>query len=473
MVFNSLQFAVFFLVVYVLYLVLPHRLQNRMLLVASYVFYGAWDWRFLSLIAISTVVDFYCGRAMQESSSESQRKRLLLVSITANLSMLGFFKYFGFFSESLAALFIKFGINLDPVTLNIVLPVGISFYTFQTLSYTIDIYRRDMRPCPNFLDFALFVAFFPQLVAGPIERAKHLIPQLTRPRSLSSGMVAGGIYLVVWGLFKKVVIADNLGIYVDDTFAKQGDFANGEVFVAVLAFAFQIYCDFSGYSDIARGLAKMLGIDLMLNFNLPYIARNPSDFWRRWHISLSTWLRDYLYLSLGGNRLGVHRTYINLIIVMLLGGLWHGAAWNFVFWGAYHGLLLAIHRAIRPRLDAITAGFGTRMKSTTSLLSIFFMFGLTLYGWLLFRVNGLDQIGVMTINFLPRYIDMAFLEQLAKVIFYASPLILMQALQIAKDKLEFVTELGLIPQTLFYLFCFYSIIIFGNFDGASFIYFQF
>ena len=389
MFFNSLQFAVFFLIVYGLYLNLPHRLQNRMLLVASYVFYGAWDWRFLSLIAISTVIDFYCGQAMHKSTSDSRRKRFLLISLTANLGMLGFFKYFGFFSESLSLLFSEFGVNLDPITLNIVLPVGISFYTFQTLSYTIDIYRRDMKPCKDFLDFALFVSFFPQLVAGPIERARRLLPQLTKPRHIDLKLVSGGIYLIAWGLFKKIVIADNLGVYVDSTFANV-EFANGEVLIAVLAFAFQIYCDFSGYSDIARGLARMLGIKLMLNFNLPYIARNPSDFWRRWHISLSTWLRDYLYLSLGGNRKGNRRTYVNLFTVMLLGGLWHGAAWNFVLWGAYHGLLLGIHRAMRPRLEAFVAQGNALMQRIWIVLSITVMFGLTLYGGLRFRVNGME-----------------------------------------------------------------------------------
>jgi alginate O-acetyltransferase complex protein AlgI len=470
--FNSLQFAVFFLVVYGLYLSFSHRMQNRMLLVASYVFYGAWDWRFLSLIAISTVVDFYCGRAMHASSSERQRKRFLLISIVVNLSMLGFFKYFGFFTESLAVLFSNFGIDLAPVTLNIVLPVGISFYTFQTLSYTIDIYRRDMKPCRNFLDFALFVSFFPQLVAGPIERAKRLLPQLTMPRQIDLKMVSGGIYLIVWGLFKKVVIADNLGIYVDATFAKT-EFANGEVLLAVLAFAFQIYCDFSGYTDIARGLARTLGIRLMLNFNLPYIARNPSDFWRRWHISLSTWLRDYLYLGLGGNRKGVFRTYVNLFIVMLLGGLWHGAAWNFVLWGAYHGSLLAIHRALRPHLETLLARGNALTQRIWVVLSITSMFVLTLYGWLLFRVNGLDAIGVMTLNFIPQRIDAEFLQQLARVLFFISPLLLMQAFQIAKGEADVILRSNPLTQIAFYLFCIYSIIIFGNFDGASFIYFQF
>ncbi|MEC9102218.1 MAG: MBOAT family O-acyltransferase, partial [Pseudomonadota bacterium] len=292
MLFSQLQFWVFFAGVFALYAVLPHRAQNRMLLVASYIFYGAWDWRFLGLIAFSTLVDYLVGARMGAENDPRRRKLLLSVSLLTNLGLLGVFKYLGFFVDSFVALSNAVGLPADPVVLGIVLPVGISFYTFQTLSYTIDIYRRDLKPCRDFLDFALFVAFFPQLVAGPIERARNLLPEIAQPRQLHWDAIGRGAVLCLVGLIKKIVIADAISPGVDAVYGNPNA-TGAEIIVATWLFAIQIYCDFSGYTDIARGVAKMLGFGLMRNFAQPYFATNPQEFWHRWHISLSTWLRDY------------------------------------------------------------------------------------------------------------------------------------------------------------------------------------
>ncbi len=346
MLFNSFIFLVFFIAVYTLYRLLPMRPQNVLLLVASYIFYGWWDWRFLSLLLFSTVVDFIAGRAIDRSECQAVRKRFLLISMFCNLGLLGFFKYFNFFIDNMESLIQTLGGNPQSFHLNIILPVGISFYTFQTMSYTIDIYRGKMKATNSFLNFAVFVSFFPQLVAGPIERASHLLPQFENKRIITPDMIRLGLTLIIWGYFKKLFVADNMAIVVNQIYSMDPSRLNTwYVFLAAAAFAFQIYGDFSGYSDIARGLCKLMGFDLMINFRSPYCVTNPANFWRHWHISLSTWLRDYLYIPLGGNRGSGMRTKINLAITMVLGGLWHGANWNFVIWGVYQGALLMIFRS--------------------------------------------------------------------------------------------------------------------------------
>lgn len=361
-----------------------------MLLVASYVFYSAWDWRFLSLIIFSTVVDYFVGLAMDREADEARRKRLLFVSLATNLGLLAIFKYFNFFAASFIDLANLFGWSPGPMTVNIILPVGISFYTFQTLSYTIDIYRREFTPTRRFFDFALFVAFFPQLVAGPIERAKNLLPNVLEPRRLCADNFGRGVILCLIGLIKKMVIADSVAGAVDSVYGAP-DPGAGAIYIGTLLFAVQIYCDFSGYTDIARGIAKMLGFELMRNFAQPYFSTSPSSFWRRWHISLSSWLRNYLYISLGGNRGGDGKTYRNLMLTMLLGGLWHGAAWNFVAWGAYHGAMLIVYRMV--------GGFYSPSWRSTwfgKALGVVVFFNLTLYGWLLFRAKSFSQIADYT-----------------------------------------------------------------------------
>lgn len=347
MAFNSIQYAVLLAVVFVLNRFLPRRGQNVMLLVASYLFYAAWDWRFLSLLVVSTLVDFLVGGAMP-AATEKNRKRLLTTSMVVNLGILGFFKYFDFFADSFANLLNDLGFNASVPTLKIILPVGISFYTFQTMSYTIDIYRRQMEPTRDLLSFAVFVSFFPQLVAGPIERARHLLPQFEQDRpKVGRSEISSGLYLILIGLFKKVVLADAVAPVVEEAFSNSGTAGWVQLLIGIYAFSLQIYGDFSGYSSIARGSARILGIDLMVNFNQPYLSKNITQFWRTWHISLSTWLRDYLYIPLGGNRGSQWMTYRNLMITMLLGGLWHGASWVFVFWGFLHGLYLSAHRWFR------------------------------------------------------------------------------------------------------------------------------
>lgn len=394
MLFNTWTFLVFALAVFGLYYTLPFRWQNRMLLVASYIFYGAWDWRFLSLIFFSTVIDFVVGRRLAAEDDPIRRKRWLLFSCSANLGLLGVFKYLGFFAQSFSDLARVFGWEVGAVTLDIVLPVGISFYTFQTMSYTIDVYRRKLEPVRSFEDFALFVAYFPQLVAGPIERATHLLPQLTRPRRIRRDQLFVGAWLIAWGLFKKAVIADNVAPRIDEVFLPGNDWASGGVcLVAIYGFAIQIYCDFSGYSDVARGLGKLMGIDIMRNFQIPYIATNPSEFWRRWHISLSSWLRDYLYVPLGGNRGGVGKTYRNLMLTMVLGGLWHGAAWTFVLWGIYQGLLLVTHRWLVIDHRWFRRAPSGPLLFVERFASWFFMFQLVCLGWLIFRAKSVAQIG--------------------------------------------------------------------------------
>jgi alginate O-acetyltransferase complex protein AlgI len=389
--FNSWIFLPFILIVFALYFALPLRGQNRMLLVASYVFYGAWDWRFLFLIALSTVVDYFVGIAIDRCDSATRRRRWLLLSMSTNLGILGFFKYFNFFIDSATSIFAWFGLEASAGTLSIVLPVGISFYTFQTMSYTIDIYRDKLKPTTDFLDFALFVSFFPQLVAGPIERATSLIPQLTSRRTVTSDLWFQGLWLVLWGLFKKLVVADNLGPVVDDVFDPSKPVTGPLCWLGVYGFAFQIYCDFSGYSDVARGIAKLMGIDLMVNFRQPYLSTGPAEFWDRWHISLSTWLRDYLYIPLGGNRGGSLMTYRNLCITMLLGGLWHGAAWHFVGWGAFHGLILVIERLVRRPGRRTKAAANGALSVARRVAATIFFFHVTCMGWLLFRANDMEQ----------------------------------------------------------------------------------
>lgn len=466
MIFNSLNFWAFFSLVFGLYLMLPHRWQNRMLLVASYFFYGCWDWRFLSLIALTTTVDYLVSHRVVACSDPGLKKRWLLVSLVTNLTILGFFKYFNFFAGSAQALLASLGFHIEPWKLQIVLPVGISFYTFQSLSYTVDVYRGDLKPATSLFNFALYISFFPQLVAGPIERATHLLPQVESPRKLSWDRAREASWLILWGLFKKVVIADNLAVIADAVFNGQTPQTTLYVLVGVYAFAFQIYGDFSGYSDMARGLARLMGFDLMLNFNNPYFARNPSEFWRRWHISLSTWLRDYLYIPLGGNRKGERRTYINLALTMLLGGLWHGAAWTFVAWGAYQGALLALHRAWRgeERKGGSRAGWWPMVG----------MFHLACLGWLLFRAQTIGQVGTMLSGLVtPGDFVRADLSPWLTLIALCAPLWFVQILQEKTGDPLAPMKLSLFPRTILLAVIFLMLWTLGNTGSRAFIYFQF
>lgn len=476
MLFNSLQFAAFFAVVYSAYLMLSHRWQNRMLLVASYVFYGAWDYRFLSLLMLSTVVDYFAARGIEDSPSPTVRRVLIWVSLGFNLTLLGFFKYFGFFVESMEQLLSYFMDDVSLLRLNIVLPVGISFYTFQTMSYTIDVYRRDLKASRSLLDFALFVSLFPQLVAGPIERATHLLPQVQAPRRVTWEGISEGIYLTLWGLFLKVFVADNLSGIANAVYNLDHTPNGAATMVATYAFAFQIYGDFAGYSNIARGISKMMGFDLMVNFNLPYFAVNPSDFWRRWHISLSTWLRDYLYIPLGGNRQGGWYTYRNLWLTMLIGGLWHGAAWNFIIWGAYQGGMLAIHRYFEPVLKRVLSPKNALLSVVFKVAIILIFFQFTCIGWLIFRARSAEQIGEMLWSLASPYTLTGagdYAAEWLKIALVAGPVMLVHLWQYLAKDLMVVHRSHWLVRGLFYYFLIMMILLFGVYGGDEFIYFQF
>jgi len=476
MLFNSLQFGVFFITVYILYLVLNHKWQNRMLLVASYIFYGFWDVRFLSLIFISTVLDYVCGLKIYESEDIRRKKLFLFLSICGNLLILGFFKYFNFFASNLQILLGNFGFSIQPRFLSIILPVGISFYTLQTMSYAIDIYRGKMRPTRKFFDFALFVAFFPQLVAGPIERARHLLPQMLSPRKVDLDKFYKGCYLIFWGLFQKVFVADNLALIVDPVFAAGPPYSGVKIILASYAFAFQIFCDFAGYSNIARGLGKCMGFDIMINFNIPYFATNPREFWQRWHISLSSWLRDYLYIPLGGNRNGRLNTYRNIAITMFLGGLWHGAKWTFIAWGMYQAMLLIVYRLFQPLLTKIPTPKNIIIARIWFIARVLFFFQLMSLGWLIFRAESIRQAFAIlqSLVFSFSAIDFAGLQpDFYKLAFYSILLLIVQYFQFRKNDLLVVLKWPALIRTFLYVIIFYSIVIFGVNNAQYFFYFQF
>ena len=394
MIFNSLVFLVFLAVVLGLYYRLGHRAQNHLLVLASYVFYGWWDWRFLGLLLFTTFFDYWCALRLERETDAGKKKSFLAMSMAMNLTVLGFFKYFNFFADSLEKLFAVLGFHADMPTLQILLPVGISFYTFLSMSYTIDVYRGKLKATHNVLDFMLYVSFFPHLVAGPIVRAQDLLPQCARPRIIRTDQVVTGIWLCLLGYLKKVVIADRLAPMVDWGFASgQAPFPDATSWLVLYAFAFQIYGDFSGYSDIARGLAKVMGFELVHNFKAPYLTANPAAFWRHWHISLSVWLRDYLYIPLGGSRHGRFRTFRNLMLTMVLGGLWHGAGLAYVIWGTYHGVMLCVHRmwlglrGAGTDAEAVAGGPGGWLPRAAHAVWVVVFFHLTCIGWLFFRAG--------------------------------------------------------------------------------------
>ena len=392
MLFNSIIFLILFSIVVPTYYYLSIKKRKIFLLVVSYFFYGYWDYRFCSLLLLSTVIDYFTGKYIYLSDDNNLRKRFLYISLLTNLGLLGFFKYFNFFITSFNSTIGVFGYQLDFLHINIILPVGISFYTFQTLTYTIDIYRKELNPTKSFVDFALYVSFFPQLVAGPIERAKALLPQIERMPSPTKKQFKEGIALITVGMFKKVMVGDTTGRIVDQIFAQPEYYSSAQVLMGLILFSIQIYADFSGYSSIARGTAKMLGIELMENFNQPYLSANITEFWRRWHISLSTWLKDYLYITLGGNRKGNIRTYVNLMLTMLLGGLWHGANWTFVVWGGLHGVYLSIHKMFlgdKKIKDSYT--YSGLNSFIVYCVKIIFTHFLVLFTWLFFRAKTFSE----------------------------------------------------------------------------------
>lgn len=412
MLFNSVDFIVFFTVVFSVYWLIPAeriKVQNIWILVASYFFYGWWDWRFLILIFISTFSDYVLGSLMSKTNQKSKKNWLLFFSLVSNIGLLAVFKYLNFFLESFIGAFSIFGYTFSIERLYIILPVGISFYTFQTLSYTIDIYRGKIPPAKDFTTFAAFVSFFPQLVAGPIERASNLLPQFYKKRTFNYTLAKDGLRQILWGLFKKMIIADSAAVYVNEIFSNSADYNGSTLVIGAVLFAFQIYCDFSGYSDIAIGVAKLFGFRLMDNFAFPYFSRDIAEFWRRWHISLSTWFRDYLYIPLGGSRHGKWLSIRNIFIVFIVSGFWHGANWTFIVWGLIHAMMylpLFIFGSNRKNLDQV--GNGSLFPSLSDVRNIMLTFSLTTLGWIFFRAESithafeiLDQIFSVSIFQIP------------------------------------------------------------------------
>ena len=395
MVFNSIDFAVFLPIVFVLYWLVTNnnlKLQNLLIVIASFIFYGWWDWRFLSLLVFSASIDYFVGIALSTNEEKKIRKLLLWISITVNLGLLGFFKYYNFFTESFAEVFVFFGQKINPGSLNIVLPVGISFYTFQALSYSIDVYKRKLEPTRDVIAYFAFISFFPQLVAGPIERATNLLPQFFVKRIFNYHKAIDGLRQILWGLFKKVVIADNCAEYANMAFTNTQDHSGSTLLLGALFFTFQIYGDFSGYSDIAIGTSRLFGFDLMRNFAFPYFSRDIAEFWRRWHISLSTWFRDYLYIPLGGSTGGVKSKIRNTFIIFIVSGFWHGANWTFIIWGALNALYflpLLILNKNRNNLDSVAAG--RILPTPTEFLNILLTFSLTVFAWIFFRAESVGQ----------------------------------------------------------------------------------
>lgn len=468
MLFNSLQFAYFFAIVLVLYGLLPTRAQNLLLLAASLWFYAAWDWRFLPVLLFTIALDFSCALEMERSVSELRRRAMLLLSLTANLGLLVFFKYSAFIAVNLCALG---GIASGSCAFwpELLLPLGISFYTFQSISYSIDVYRRDVPATRGFVEFALAVSFFPHLLAGPIQRASNLIPQVKNPRARSWQKAQEGVFLFFWGLVQKMVIADNLAQFVDPVFDAPVPSAS-LILLATYAFAFQILCDFAGYSNMARGAAKLLGFELMVNFRAPYLSSNPKEFWRRWHISLSSWFRDYLYVPLGGNRTGWPWTYRNLLITMLLAGLWHGANWTFVLWGIYHGLLL-IGYDIVSRIWR-----GQAWARLRKLCGSVLLFHLVCFGWLLFRAESMAQFVELVSGLVNgSWVDPGALRILLAIAALVALELIVEIWVCAKgaeDELA-VWLLPLPARIILYYVGIYGLLIFGVAGAQPFIYFQF
>ena len=550
--YNSWIFWGLFALVLLPYWRLSHRYQNALLLVASYVFYGFWDYRFIFLILLSTTIDFISGLAIagvKQSTQQQlrlaglllttsillctnidyaqlwtttlaadaqgfanafsgvgsdllipgltlgivvafavlvgyvnrqpplrQRKLYVVASITANLSILGFFKYYNFFTDSFAKAIVALGFEQPSwFTLNVLLPAGISFYTFQSMSYCIDVYRGHVEPTKSFKDFALFVCFFPHLVAGPIMRASTLLPQVVANRVLAAGAWSEGLFLVALGMLKKVVVADNLAPIVNTVYARAGTdpapLSGADVLIATYAFAMQIYCDFSGYSNVARGISKWLGFNLVVNFRNPYIAQSPSDFWLRWHISLSSWLRDYLYIPLGGNRFGTARTYRNLMLTMILGGLWHGANWTFIAWGMYHGLILCVYRILGIP-DVVPASAPLRSMRVAG--RVLLMLHLTCLGWLLFRASSIESAVSMLAQVFANFAVTPFaVSALAFTTFYAAPLLLFEQLLGSDENASTFIARPWWQQAPAWSYVAVMLVVFQAARSGQFIYFQF
>ncbi len=480
MLFNSIDFVFFLPIVFVLYWFVLNKnlkIQNFLVLAASYFFYAFWDWRFLSLIVFSSFVDYFVGIGLGKYEDHKKRKILLFTSILVNIGFLGVFKYFNFFVENFIEAFSFFGFQMQKTTLNIVLPVGISFYTFQTLSYSIDVYRRKLKPTKDIIAFLAFVSFFPQLVAGPIERATNLLPQFYKQRSFDYNQAVDGLRQILWGFFKKIVVADNCAIYVNDIFANYNDYSGGTLMFGGILFTFQIYSDFSGYSDIAIGTARLFGFSLMRNFAFPFFSRDIAEFWRRWHISLTTWFQDYVYIPLGGSRGGTGMKIRNTFIIFVVSGFWHGANWTFIFWGLINALyflpLMLLNKNRKNTNTVAENRFLPNIKEFFQMLTTFF---LTVISLIVFRAENIW----IAFDYIWKIFYKLFTHPAQPVLYiYKSSsltitiLIIVEWLQRKKNHaLELSVDNKLLRWTIYFLVSF-IILTFGNFNKAEFIYFAF
>ena len=481
MLFNSIEFAIFLPSIFIIYWFVTKSIkqQNILILLSSYLFYGWWDWRFLSLIFFSTVIDFLIGKGIEKNEKPLNRKYLLWISILINIGFLGFFKYYNFFIDNFMYAFSTLGIELNYQSLKIILPVGISFYTFQTLSYTIDVYKRKLKPTTEFITFAAFVSFFPQLVAGPIERATNLLPQFKKNRKFDYNQAADGMRQILWGFFKKIVIADNCAVFANQIFNNYSDYSGSTLVLGAVFFAFQIYGDFSGYSDIAIGTARLFGFNLMQNFAFPYFSRDIAEFWRRWHISLSTWFRDYIYIPLGGSRGTNYLKIRNVFIIFLLSGFWHGSNWTFIIWGGLNAIyFLPIMLLNKNRINTNIVAKGNNLPSINEFFSMMLTFSLITLAWIFFRAEDIHH----AISYLSNIMHPSILTfpelitpklEMIYTLFCIFILLLIE--WVNRDKihgLETASYKKINRWTLYFIIII-MIITFGSFNQNSFIYFQF
>ena len=478
MLFNSLNFAIFLPIVFLLYWFVTNKslkFQNILLLVSSYFFYACWDWRFLFLLVFSTLLDYFTGIKMADAQNKTVKKFWFWLSISINLGFLGIFKYYNFFAESFADAILNLGIQVNPLTLNVILPVGISFYTFHGLSYVIDIYKDRIKAEKNFIDYSVFVSFFPLLVAGPIERATHLLPQIQKKREFDYSKAVDGLRQILWGLFKKIVIADQCAQHANLIFNDSANYSGSTLVIGALMFTFQIYCDFSGYSDIALGTARLFGIDLLRNFAFPYFSRDIAEFWRRWHISLSTWFRDYLYIPLGGSKGGMWMKVRNTFIIFLVSGFWHGANWTFIIWGLLNALYIMpsiLLNTNRTNIDIVAKGklFPTFKEAVMILVT----FSLTVFAWIFFRAENLHHAWSYISGIFTNRIDVAPIE--IKNILYILIAFFILIEWIGRQEQFAIAKIGLKWKAplryLFYVVLIVSLFWFGGND-QQFIYFNF
>ncbi len=476
MLFNSIEFFIFFVVVFSLYWLLSHRHQNILLLVANCIFYASWNWRFLFLLLLCKAVSYYAADRIYASNHQGTRRLWLWLGLGFNLGSLLFFKYCNFFLVNLYQLLHAVGIPYAGKTLDIILPMGISFFTFQAMSYTIDVYRRVVKPTGNFIDYMVYVSFFPNLVAGPIERATHLLPQVLKPRTWNTQEIKYGVYLIFLGLFQKMFVADNLAHIVNPVFASPSSYQGLEVLIAMYAFVIQIFCDFAGYSNIARGLGAMMGFKIMMNFNLPFWVTNVQEFWNRWHISLSQWVRDYLYFPLVGSLRKIKgnlRIYMALMISMTLLGLWHGAAWNFVVFGMYYGLLLCFYIVLRTRMGHWINPKSALWRGVWHWARVIFMFHITTLGMTLFRSSSLSQAWHVLSRLSAGPLHMPW-DTLFKFLSFALPILILEFAELkTKDAFFIFTQMSWLWRTMLLAFMTYLLLGMGVMTSEEFIYFQF